>query len=246
MIEMLGVLAIIGVLSVGGIAGYSKAMLKYKTNKTIDSVTMLVTNIRTLYAQQNTFNGLNEAEAVNMGVVPDELFASGTKTGNLYTSVVLTNPFAGSVTIKPTYSVPGTAGADRAFIIGVTGIPKETCMSMATADWGSNYSSGLIGMAITNQSGASEGEGANKKEGTAASKLLEAGATAADNAKIYAGADCVSKEVGVGNLGGGSTSTTAKEQTAAYCAKDLPIDVAVATQACNCSGSNCSFAIKYY
>ena len=33
MIEMLGVLAIIGVLSVGGIAGYSKAMLMYKMDK---------------------------------------------------------------------------------------------------------------------------------------------------------------------------------------------------------------------
>ena len=36
MIEMLGVLAIIGVLSVGGIAGYSKAMMKYRINKAID------------------------------------------------------------------------------------------------------------------------------------------------------------------------------------------------------------------
>ena len=36
MIEMLGVLAIIGVLSVGGIAGYSKAMYRLKMNKTID------------------------------------------------------------------------------------------------------------------------------------------------------------------------------------------------------------------
>ena len=35
MIEMLGVLAIIGVLTVGGIAGYSKAMEKFKLNKTI-------------------------------------------------------------------------------------------------------------------------------------------------------------------------------------------------------------------
>ena len=35
MIEMLGVLAIIGVLSVGGIAGYSKAMEKFKVNKTV-------------------------------------------------------------------------------------------------------------------------------------------------------------------------------------------------------------------
>ena len=33
MVEMLGVLAIVGVLSVGAIAGYSKAMMKYKMNK---------------------------------------------------------------------------------------------------------------------------------------------------------------------------------------------------------------------
>ena len=38
MIEMLGVLAIVGVLSVGGIAGYSKAMEKFKINKTIEQV----------------------------------------------------------------------------------------------------------------------------------------------------------------------------------------------------------------
>ena len=42
MVEMLGVLAIIGVLSVGAIAGYSKAMMKYKLNKwTEDIVTLL-------------------------------------------------------------------------------------------------------------------------------------------------------------------------------------------------------------
>ena len=35
MIEMLGVLAIVGVLSVGGIAGYSKAMQKWKINKAV-------------------------------------------------------------------------------------------------------------------------------------------------------------------------------------------------------------------
>ena len=36
MIEMLGVLAIIGVLSVGGIAGYSKAMMKWKIDKAVE------------------------------------------------------------------------------------------------------------------------------------------------------------------------------------------------------------------
>lgn len=42
MIEMLGVLAIVGVLSVGGIAGYSKAMEKWKVNKAIEEYSYLI------------------------------------------------------------------------------------------------------------------------------------------------------------------------------------------------------------
>lgn len=42
MIEMLGVLAIIGVLSVGGIAGYYKAMEKFKLNKAVENYSMLI------------------------------------------------------------------------------------------------------------------------------------------------------------------------------------------------------------
>ena len=38
MIEMLGVLAIIAVLTVGGIAGYSKAMKKYQANKVVGEI----------------------------------------------------------------------------------------------------------------------------------------------------------------------------------------------------------------
>lgn len=45
MIEMLGVLAIIGVLSVGGIAGYSKAMQKWRTNKIIADYNMLISGL---------------------------------------------------------------------------------------------------------------------------------------------------------------------------------------------------------
>ena len=39
MIEMLGVLAIVGVLSVGGLAGYTKAMRTNKVNNAVDYVT---------------------------------------------------------------------------------------------------------------------------------------------------------------------------------------------------------------
>ena len=51
MIEMLGVLAIIGVLSVGGIAGYSKAMEKYKLYTTFRDLSFLINEIIP-YSQQ--------------------------------------------------------------------------------------------------------------------------------------------------------------------------------------------------
>ena len=132
MIEMLGVLAIIGVLSVGGIAGYSKAMNKFKTNQVADNVSMLVANIKTLYAQQKDYNGLNNTTAVSMGVVPDELGTSAT----------LTNAFNGAVNIQAAAS---TAASDnKAFTITFNGLSKEACITLATNDWGSGYSSGLI------------------------------------------------------------------------------------------------------
>ena len=42
MVEMLGVLAIIGVLSIGGIAGYTTAMNKYRANEIAQAVAMTV------------------------------------------------------------------------------------------------------------------------------------------------------------------------------------------------------------
>ncbi|MBR3502171.1 MAG: prepilin-type N-terminal cleavage/methylation domain-containing protein, partial [Alphaproteobacteria bacterium] len=58
MIEMLGVLAIIGVLSVGGIAGYSKAMMKYRINKTIEQITLIAGNVRAFWGPQKNYVGV--------------------------------------------------------------------------------------------------------------------------------------------------------------------------------------------
>ena len=41
MVEMLGVLAIIGVLSIGGIAGYTMAMNRYRANEILNAASML-------------------------------------------------------------------------------------------------------------------------------------------------------------------------------------------------------------
>lgn len=56
MVEMLGVLAIIGVLSVGAIAGYSKAMMKYKLNNHAQAMNSLLNNILQIKDQLPTSN----------------------------------------------------------------------------------------------------------------------------------------------------------------------------------------------
>ncbi|MBR2136349.1 MAG: hypothetical protein IJ852_00105 [Alphaproteobacteria bacterium] len=73
MIEMLGVLAIIGVLSVGGIAGYSKAMQKYRVNKTIDQITQISNGIHTLYTARNNYEGLDIRLLAKAKIIPQEL-----------------------------------------------------------------------------------------------------------------------------------------------------------------------------
>ena len=80
MVEMLGVLAIIGVLSVGAIAGYSKAMNKYKINKTIESANQLFATVFTKFATDKSLLYADDDGNANLtqiivksGWVPDGL-----------------------------------------------------------------------------------------------------------------------------------------------------------------------------
>ncbi len=140
MVEMLGVLAIIGVLSVGGIAGYSKAMTKFKITKTFDQVSMTVANIRTLYSGQRNYSGLATSNAYNMGVIPAEMVGSSTNS--------LVNAFQGGVSIGAV-DYNATAGA---FYISYGNLGREACVSILTADWGSGPSSGFLAIKRANGS----------------------------------------------------------------------------------------------
>ena len=59
MVEMLGILAIIGVLSIGGIAGYSYGMDKYRANETINEINMRLMTLQTQSERDMDLN-LNE------------------------------------------------------------------------------------------------------------------------------------------------------------------------------------------
>lgn len=146
MIEMLGVLAIVGVLSVGGIAGYSKAMNKFKTNKLIEQVNMISTNIRTLYSSQKSYEGLGNGAAIRTGVLPNEMYGDSASVNASDASATITNAFAGSVKIQP-----GGVKADDdngAFVISMDKIPEAACVSIATTEWGGDAGGGLLAIEI--------------------------------------------------------------------------------------------------
>ena len=75
MVEMLGVLAIIGVLSVGAIAGYSKAMMKYKLNKHAEQMNTVINAVaRYVHGFSTEFRNQNlTSYFIKLGEIPVEM-----------------------------------------------------------------------------------------------------------------------------------------------------------------------------
>ena len=80
MVEIIGVLAIIGVLSVGAIAGYSKAMMKHKLNKQSTQFNQIFTAV---YKYDNWGNITGSGNMIPMlktlGEIPREMITTDTQ-----------------------------------------------------------------------------------------------------------------------------------------------------------------------
>lgn len=147
MIEMLGVLAIVGVLSVGGITGYSKAMNKFKTNKLNDQVNMIITNVRTLFSSQRTYEGLTNGTAIQAGIIPEEMYEKLASDAEVSSNHTITNPFNGGVYLGVANAKQDEPAEDKkAFVVGIDNVPATICVSIVTTDWGGSTSSGLLAM----------------------------------------------------------------------------------------------------
>ncbi len=126
MIEMLGVLAIIGVLSVGGIAGYSKAMTKYRVNKSIEQITLIAGNVRSFFAPQRSYEGLSTTVIKKAKLVPDEMWDGD----------YIKNVFGNDVILEAANK--SASGDSQAFLM-YWSIPasnnEEYCIDLLSQDW---------------------------------------------------------------------------------------------------------------
>jgi hypothetical protein len=200
MIEMLGVLAITGLLSVAGISGFIKAQMQRKVNTTIDQITALAAKLSVLGTSEASYDGLSNATVMQMKISTIDI----DKANNTFI-----NPFGGSVTIKAD-TAEYNSGDTQAYSIIYGGLSEEACMELASYNWGGRKNDSLLGMGV----------GGSSYSNT----ILE---------NIYQGCTGVSNSNYAAACYNGSTVA-------------IPMSVGVAVNACNCNGSNCVLALKYF
>ena len=138
MVEMLGVLAIIGVLSVGAIAGYSKAMMKYKLNQHAVAVNMLINNV--LAIKDKLEHSGDSSTRYNIllnkaNMLPDGIFFNGN------TNLLEDRYFKNKINIewsRAKWTLPdGTSGQDNIgvmrFYFNPTDEGHEVCRNILNA-----------------------------------------------------------------------------------------------------------------
>ncbi|MBP3688294.1 MAG: hypothetical protein J6J35_08060 [Alphaproteobacteria bacterium] len=136
MIEMLGVLAIVGILSVGGIAGYSKAMQKIKRDKVVTQLSMLVMNIRSGFLNQTDYSGLSNKLLIEAGMAPSDMFDAKEPASQ----AEFKHALGGNVSV---FQSLNAEGKKRAFEVYLEGLTSDECVVLVTTDWGMDNASGF-------------------------------------------------------------------------------------------------------
>ncbi len=111
MIEMLGVLAIMGLITVGAIRMVSVAMKSSKRSVVSDEVIQMVSGVRTLLAEYDGFDGINNDTIFNViGMSPKNSF------GGVY-----------RLSVDPNNS--------KQFIVSIEGLSKSDCEYFVSKAW---------------------------------------------------------------------------------------------------------------
>ena len=128
MIEMLGVLAIIGVLSVGGLAVFAQAMQKYKVHRVTSQVIDTIQQVRKFYSGAHVYDNLEvytHKPALN-------LTAFDYESGN----DELKHAMDGLVSVRECSRA--AANDNEAFCIVLSNINRKTCADLLAANWYGN------------------------------------------------------------------------------------------------------------
>jgi Tfp pilus assembly protein PilE len=112
MIEMLGVLAIIGVLTVSAIQLYSSAMSKYNRMAVIEDISTMSQEISSYYAGKEDYTGISIRFLESAEIIPDSQTPWNTE-----------------------YEIFATGEDNQQFAIRLNELDKGDCMYLADWEW---------------------------------------------------------------------------------------------------------------
>lgn len=139
MIEMLGVLAIIGVLSVGGFSLINKMQVSHEKNQVIDELGNLASRVRTVIRDYDGSTGVTKVNQYirNAKAFPDVFLNNDAGGSNAFNG-------SGDVTFNVYYLGKDTA----TYAVEAADISEEMCMEIVTTNWGNSGTSGLVALAV--------------------------------------------------------------------------------------------------
>ena len=111
MVEMMGVLAIMGVITVVAIAGINSAMNMQKHQTVNDEVLQMVTQVRSIFSEYDDYSNINNSTIFGAIGMSNQ------------------NPYGG------TYEISVNPSNARQFIISITGLSKSDCEYFITKGW---------------------------------------------------------------------------------------------------------------
>lgn len=142
MIEMLGVLAIMGLLTVGAYELIKLAFNNQKQMKAVEEIFVIVNEVRTLHSQYDDFSGMNGDVILSMMEKKQ-------------------NPYGG------TYELSVDPSDSRQFILTVNGLSKSECQSLVTRAW-----SDSVGYIASNKTKSGATGSCNGENGTNSVQII--------------------------------------------------------------------------
>ena len=149
MMEMLGVLAVVGVLSVGGFAMVSKMQASYEANKVMDEIADLANRVRVVFRDyEATGNGASMNKYLRKTkAYPDSFNENESDT-------IDDTEFLGSTGIgyEVRYVCKGSVATGQKcngteyYMIFLKNMTEDLCNQVVTSNWGSPSTNGFIGI----------------------------------------------------------------------------------------------------
>ena len=128
MVEMLGVLAIIGILSIGGLGIVGRAKKSHDISQLIAETAQVAMNAKKMACDYEDGYGTYTNFLIRSQAYPDNFVISGS---SFYST--------------PTDTKFDIVGSKDAFAIKISEMDEDACVALASANWGKTRTSGFLG-----------------------------------------------------------------------------------------------------